>query len=50
MVPPNQDLVVVKGVIAAFEKIGEDARERKLLCEQLSKFQEKEGIFGSLAS
>ncbi|XP_074327630.1 uncharacterized protein LOC141665546 [Apium graveolens] len=48
--PPNHDLEVVKGVMTALEKIGEDASERKLLCEQLSKFQAKEGIFGSPAA
>ncbi|XP_074355789.1 uncharacterized protein LOC141695443 [Apium graveolens] len=48
--PPNHDLEVVKGVMTALEKIGEDASERKLLREQLSKFQAKEGIFGSPAA
>ena len=48
--PPNQDLEVVKGVMSAFERIGEDARERKLLREQLSRFQAKEGIFGTPAA
>ena len=36
--------------MAAFEKINEDTNERKLLCEQLSRFQSKEGLFGTPAA
>lgn len=43
--PPNQDLEVVTEIMNAFDKIGEDNNERKLLRE-LSRFQSK-GLFGS---
>ncbi|KAK9698531.1 hypothetical protein RND81_08G111000 [Saponaria officinalis] len=43
---PNADRVV-NGVLKAFDKIGEDKNEKTVLCQQLSAFQAKKGIFGS---
>lgn len=48
--PPNCDWEVVNGVLRAFDKVGEDEEERRVLRMQLAKFQAKEGIFGTLAS
>ncbi|KAL2926313.1 Zinc finger BED domain-containing protein 1 [Bienertia sinuspersici] len=45
---PNYDKEVVQGVLDAFDKIGEDEEERKVLRHQLARFQAKEGIFGKL--
>lgn len=47
---PNFDKEVVDGVLKAFDKIGESEEEKRMLREQLAKFQAKEGIFGSLAA
>lgn len=47
---PNHDKEVVEGVLKAFDKIGEDEEERRVLRLQLAKFQGKEGIFGTLAA
>ncbi|WOH11921.1 hypothetical protein DCAR_0831417 [Daucus carota subsp. sativus] len=47
---PNCDLEVVQGVLKAFDKIGEDGEERRILRQQLAKFQGKEGMFGTLAA
>ncbi|KAL9690375.1 hypothetical protein QQ045_010773 [Rhodiola kirilowii] len=47
---PNLDKEVVSGVLQAFEKIGEDESERRILRDQMAKFQGKEGIFGSNAA
>lgn len=47
---PNCDREVVQGVLKAFDKIGEDEEERRVLRHQLASFQGKEGMFGSLAA
>lgn len=47
---PNCDREVVQGVLRAFDKIGEDEEERRVLRHQLASFQGKEGMFGSLAA
>ncbi|KAK1352226.1 hypothetical protein POM88_053490 [Heracleum sosnowskyi] len=47
---PNCDREVVQGVLDAFDKVGEDEEERRVLRRQLSKFQGKEGIFGTHAA
>ncbi|KAL9689223.1 hypothetical protein QQ045_033657 [Rhodiola kirilowii] len=47
---PNLDKEVVSGVLQAFEKIGEDESERRILHDQMAKFQGKEEIFGSNAA
>ncbi|XP_074366422.1 uncharacterized protein LOC141707260 [Apium graveolens] len=47
---PNCDREVVQGVLKAFDKIGEDEEERRVLRHQLASFQGKEGMFRSLAA
>uniref|UniRef100_A0A803N8L1 HAT C-terminal dimerisation domain-containing protein n=1 Tax=Chenopodium quinoa TaxID=63459 RepID=A0A803N8L1_CHEQI len=47
---PNYDREVVQGVIKAFDKIGEDEEERRVLRQQLATFQAKGGIFGTLSA
>ncbi|KAK7282352.1 hypothetical protein RIF29_11044 [Crotalaria pallida] len=43
---PIADAEVVKGVVDAFEKIGEDGAERKLLRDQFATFHIRKGIYG----
>ncbi|KAK8686411.1 hypothetical protein V6N13_125436 [Hibiscus sabdariffa] len=45
---PNQDREVVVGVLKAFDRIGEDENEKADLHRQLDKFQNKQGIFGTI--
>ena len=47
---PNYDREVVQGVLDAFDRVGEDQEDKRVLCRQLSKFQGKEGIFSTLAA
>ncbi|XP_063941311.1 uncharacterized protein LOC135149511 [Daucus carota subsp. sativus] len=47
---PNCDREVVQGVLDAFDRVGEDQEEKRVFRRQLSKFQGKEGIFGTLAA
>nr|XP_017245443.1 PREDICTED: uncharacterized protein LOC108217105 [Daucus carota subsp. sativus] len=47
---PNCDREVVQGVLDAFDRAGEDQEEKRVFSRQLSKFQGKEGMFGTLAA
>ncbi|XP_017246829.1 uncharacterized protein LOC108218414 [Daucus carota subsp. sativus] len=46
---PNCNLEVVQGVLKAFDKIGEDEEERRILHQQIAKSPGRRGIFGTLA-
>lgn len=42
---PNQDKEVIKGVMQAFDKITEDAKEAQMLREQYAVFHSQKGIY-----
>jgi len=48
--PPNSDKEVVKGLLEAFDKIGESETKRRLLRQKMSAFQALEGIFRLVAT
>ncbi|KAL2902397.1 UDP-N-acetylmuramyl-tripeptide synthetase [Bienertia sinuspersici] len=47
---PTFDREVIDRVLKTFDKLGENEEEKRMLRQQLAKFQAKEGFFGSLAA